>query len=120
MLLAPRPLSAPCPSRDRSKRASKRRTSARSALTVPPFEPLSSGQVMLQRAQGAQRAQVSVHAEWLLQYPDGRVAFFALSPTPGEPPLWVPVLRLHRQRESWMHLRLNRRAGESARPRFMP
>ena len=71
-------------------------------------------EVMLQQQKGAQRAQVSVHAEWLLQYPDGRVAFFALSPTPGEPPLWVPVLRLHRQRESWMNLRLNRRFATGA------
>ena len=55
---------------------------------------------------------VAVQRDWLLQYPDGRVALFATNPyRPGEPPTWVPVLRVLRQRESWWNLRLVRRSA---------
>ena len=62
------------------------------------------------------RGRVQVQRDWLLQYPDGRVALFALGATPQDVPTWVPVLRVIRQGEAWMGLRLFRRA--SGRLRF--
>ena len=62
-------------------------------------------QVMLQ-SHHVKRVQVAVDRQWLLQYPDGRVAMFVrLSDERGEPPVWVPVLRVSRRREAWMNLR---------------
>ena len=53
------------------------------------------------------RMRVTVQRQWLLQYPDGRVAFFVINPK--GPPLFVPVLRVVREREAWMNMRLTRR-----------
>ena len=62
--------------------------------------------------------QVAVEREWLLQYPDGRVAMFVVDAAdPDARPTWVPVLRVWRRREAWMNLRLRRRdtaGGEDA------
>ena len=74
-------------------------------------------EVLLQRM-GVKRMQVAVEREWLLQYPDGRVAMFVVDAAdPDARPTWVPVLRVWRRREAWMNLRLRRRdtaGGEDA------
>jgi len=64
---------------------------------------------------GVKRMHVVVRRQYLLQFPDGRVAFFAMDPAdPDKPPLFVPVLRVIRQREAWMNLRLFKRGEDGA------
>jgi hypothetical protein len=67
--------------------------------------------VLLQQ-NGVKRLRVSVQRQWLLQYPDGKIAFFVLNPK--GPPIYVPVLRVIRDREAFMNLRLMRRGARAA------
>ena len=61
--------------------------------------------VMLQQ-HGVKRMQVQVRRHSLLQYPDGRVAMFAIDRgRPDNPGMYIPVLRVIRRREAWMNLR---------------
>ncbi len=75
--------------------------------------------VVIQKSgpRNTRRALVAVQPNWLLQYPDGRVAFFAHATNPQDPPTWVPVIRLSRSREAGMNMRLLRRTtnGRDAR-----
>jgi len=64
--------------------------------------------VLLQE-HGVKRMRVQVQRQWLLQYPDGKIAFFVLNSS--GPPLFVPVLRVIREREAWMNMRLTKRTG---------
>ena len=64
--------------------------------------------VLLQE-HGVKRMRVQVQRQWLLQYPDGRVGLFVINPK--GPPLFVPVLRVIREREAWMNMRLTRRGA---------
>ena len=58
------------------------------------------------------RMRVRVQRQWLLQFADGRVALFVIDPLkPEEPPIFLPVLRVVREREAWMNMRLTKRTG---------
>ena len=83
------------------------------ALERQPARPYKHD-VLLQE-HGVRRMTVRVHRQWLLHFADGRVAFFVHNPArPDEPPLFVPVLRIIREREAWMNMRLTRRAAHGA------
>lgn len=61
---------------------------------------------------GIRRMKVAVQRQWLLQFPDGRVALFVIDRMrPDEPPLFLPVLRVLREREAWMNMRLTKRGA---------
>ena len=65
---------------------------------------------VLLQLHGVRRMKVYVQRQWLLQFPDGRVGLFVKQgQQPDEPPMFLPVLRVLRERQAgWMNFRMTK------------